>query len=120
MILAYGYIDLTYGNLILIWRREWPTLPAGPEIPQFLIRGGAVNLPLADQRTDSARTVVARMVVSFFDGLALGWVVDRNVDEARAALDGFIEGLALMALSCTAPVRLYGRLRRRRRPRSAG
>jgi AcrR family transcriptional regulator len=42
-------------------------------------------------------TVVARMLVSFFDGLALGWVVDRNSDEARAALDGFIEGLALMA-----------------------
>ena len=41
--------------------------------------------------------VVARMLVSFFDGLALGWVVDRNSDEARAALDGFIEGLALMA-----------------------
>jgi hypothetical protein len=41
--------------------------------------------------------VVTRMVVSFFDGLALGWVVDRNSDEARAALDGFIDGLALMA-----------------------
>jgi len=40
---------------------------------------------------------VTRMVVSIFDGLALGWVVDRNTDEARAALDGFIEGLALMA-----------------------
>jgi hypothetical protein len=37
------------------------------------------------------------MVVSLFDGLALGWVVDRNSDEARATLDGFIEGLALMA-----------------------
>jgi AcrR family transcriptional regulator len=41
--------------------------------------------------------VVARMLVSFFDGLALGWVVDRKSDEARAALDGLIEGLALMA-----------------------
>ena len=42
-------------------------------------------------------TVVARMLVAFVDGLALGWIVDRDSDEARAALDGFIEGLALMA-----------------------
>ena len=41
--------------------------------------------------------VAARMLIAFFDGLALGWIVDRNSAEARAALDGFIEGLALMA-----------------------
>ena len=41
--------------------------------------------------------VAARMLVSFFDGLALGWIVDRDSAEARAALDGFTEGLALMA-----------------------
>ena len=41
--------------------------------------------------------VAARMLISFFDGLALGWIVDRNSAEARAALDGFTEGLALMA-----------------------
>lgn len=42
-------------------------------------------------------TVVARMLVSLVDGLALGWVVDRNSGDARAALDEFAEGLALMA-----------------------
>jgi len=41
--------------------------------------------------------VVARMLVAFFDGLALGWLVDRDSAAARAALDGFIEGLARMA-----------------------
>lgn len=41
--------------------------------------------------------LVARMFVSFFDGLCLGWIVDRNSEEARAALDGFIRGLSLMA-----------------------
>jgi hypothetical protein len=41
--------------------------------------------------------VVARMLVSFFDGLVLGWLVDHNSDEASATLDGFIDGIALMA-----------------------
>jgi TetR/AcrR family transcriptional regulator, regulator of biofilm formation and stress response len=60
------------------------------EYLQTLADAGAV-----EWRTPLA--VVTRMVVSLFDGLALGWVVDRNSDEARATLDGYIEGLALMA-----------------------
>lgn len=57
---------------------------------QTIAEAGAVewNPPL---------TVVARMLVAFLDGLALGWIVERDSDEARAALEGFIDGLALMA-----------------------
>ena len=57
---------------------------------QTIAEAGAVewNTPL---------TVVARMLVAFLDGLALGWIVERDSDEARAALEGFIDGLALMA-----------------------
>lgn len=47
--------------------------------------------------------VMARMFVSFVDGLALGWIVDRNSDEARAALDGFVDALAKMAGPRSAP-----------------
>jgi hypothetical protein len=43
--------------------------------------------------------VVSRMLVSFIDGMGLGWLVDRNTDEARAALEAFIDGLCLLARS---------------------
>jgi AcrR family transcriptional regulator len=51
----------------------------------------------ADVEWTAPVPVIARMLVSFFDGLGLGWVVDRDSEQARAALDGFIDGLALMA-----------------------
>jgi AcrR family transcriptional regulator len=41
--------------------------------------------------------VASRMVVSFLDGLALGWLVDRNSDEALATVDAFAEQLATLA-----------------------
>jgi AcrR family transcriptional regulator len=41
--------------------------------------------------------VVSRIVVSFLDGLSLGWLVDRNSEEARAAVDAFAEQLATLA-----------------------
>jgi hypothetical protein len=36
------------------------------------------------------------MLVSFIDGMALGWIIDRNSSEARAALDAFADGLAAL------------------------
>jgi AcrR family transcriptional regulator len=46
--------------------------------------------------------VVSRMLVTFIDGLTLGWLPDRNDEQARAAADGFAEllsGLAEPALA---------------------
>lgn len=40
--------------------------------------------------------VASRMLVSFIDGMALGWVIDHNSEEARAALDAFADGLAVL------------------------
>ena len=40
--------------------------------------------------------VASRLLVSFIDGMALGWVIDHNSGEARAALDAFADGLALL------------------------
>jgi AcrR family transcriptional regulator len=42
--------------------------------------------------------VVSRLLVSFVDGLVLGWVVDGNSADAGAAVDAFIEGLCLLAV----------------------
>ena len=38
--------------------------------------------------------VASRVLVSFIDGMALGWVVDHNSAQARAALDAFADALA--------------------------
>jgi hypothetical protein len=42
------------------------------------------------------------MFVTFIDGVTLGWLPDRNDEQARAAIDGFAEllsGLAEPALA---------------------
>jgi hypothetical protein len=39
--------------------------------------------------------VASRMPVSFIDGMALGWIIDRSSSEARAALDAFADGPAV-------------------------
>ena len=46
--------------------------------------------------------VVGRMMVSFIDGLALGWVVDGDTALARAAVDAFADGLAVLAVPASA------------------
>jgi AcrR family transcriptional regulator len=51
----------------------------------------------ADVDWSPSIAVVSRIVVSFLDGLSLGWLVDRNSDEARAAVDAFAEQLATLA-----------------------
>lgn len=55
--------------------------------------------------------VASRMLVSFIDGMALGWVVDRNSGEARAALDAFADGLALLTRPRSADSADRGRAR---------
>ncbi|HWF56251.1 MAG TPA: TetR family transcriptional regulator [Solirubrobacteraceae bacterium] len=51
----------------------------------------------ADVHWTPSLAVASRIVVSFLDGLALGWLVDRNSGEARAAIDTFAEQLATLA-----------------------
>jgi AcrR family transcriptional regulator len=51
----------------------------------------------ADVDWTPSLAVASRIVVSFLDGLALGWLVDRNSDEARAAVDAFAQQLATLA-----------------------
>jgi AcrR family transcriptional regulator len=40
--------------------------------------------------------VASRLLACFVDGMALGWIVDRNSAEARAALDAFADGFAAL------------------------
>jgi hypothetical protein len=48
----------------------------------------------ADIEWEAPIPVVGLMIVSFIDGMGLGWLVDRNSTEARATLDAFIEACA--------------------------
>jgi hypothetical protein len=38
--------------------------------------------------------VASRMFVTFIDGVILGWLADRNDEQALDALDGFVDQLA--------------------------
>jgi AcrR family transcriptional regulator len=51
----------------------------------------------ADVDWTPSLAVTSRIVVAFLDGLSLGWLVDRNSGEARAAVDAFAEQLATLA-----------------------
>lgn len=46
--------------------------------------------------------VARRVLMSFLDGLLCGWLVDRNSEEARAAIDAFVESFATLAIPRTA------------------